>query len=62
MGIVKTGEEKERIIIVAITGITIMVSVALLKGIDGALFMAGLAAVGGLAGWAQPQPKFLARK
>jgi len=51
--------KSERIIIAAIAAITILESIALLKGIDGALFMVALAAIGGLAGWISPQPKFL---
>jgi len=42
---------KTLIILAAIVSITILEGIALLKGIDGALFMSSLALVGGLAGY-----------
>lgn len=50
-----------RVIIAAIASLTILESIALLKGIDGTLLMLVLAAIAGLAGWTFPQPKFLKR-
>ena len=48
-----------KVIIAAIAGLVIIEAIALLKGIDGALFSLVAAIIGGLAGWSFPQPRFL---
>lgn len=51
--------KNKSIILTAISGIIVLEIIALLKGIDGALFGFVIAAISGLAGWTAPQPKFL---
>ena len=48
-----------KVVIAAILGIVILDIVALLNGIDGVLFSVAVAAIGGLAGWTIPAPKFM---
>lgn len=48
-----------KVVMIAIIGIVILDSIALLKGIDGIIMMTALAAVAGLAGWTIPTPKFM---
>ena len=50
-----------KVVIIAIIGIVVLDSIALLNGIDGVLLMTALAAVAGLAGWTIPTPKFAKR-
>ena len=51
--------KSDRVLIAAITGITIIEVVALLKGIDGALLTIVVAALAGLGGLMMKQPKFI---
>ena len=47
---------KTLITITAIAAITLLVNTALSKGIDGAVLMAGLSILGGLAGYSLKKP------
>ena len=42
---------KPTIVLTAIIGVVILVAIAMLKGIDGAVYMSGLTIIGGLAGY-----------